>query len=440
MSDRFRKAFRSLLICRDGSTRSEQRLCMTGYTTANHFDKSSCEPNINVRTARNDNSPNAVSTTWVNSSTNAQIETKRHHVVPESNNCLRKAAAEAAAKNNMKSESILARANYSSHSTKEYQNLVSKEQKERKLHIENDNIKCEIFSGLDYLKDIDKSSQERMIDISHQKNERRHHHHHHHHHHNHSRYQGLFHQDQNNISDKCTKCNKRVRNTHCSTIPTNNKSCKKDPLKDPAGVRRLDSSCSLKVSTTKNNCKNCCTKKKKHRNSTKLSKTLSAPSSLSTLYPSSVKYYDVSNIKNCFSFNPDVEIYHSTKEEEDDDGEEHQILVKLNARTDRALCHVFDTQTNYLCRDIAITDITVSPSSDKNRNHDKEKTQDEGKASKHCNPKVRNHVQKKHVESGNISSVSPAANSETQPIEIKSGLHKKQLSRYLTEITFSTAL
>ena len=38
MSDRFRKAFRALLVCRDGSTRSETRLCMTGYNTANNFD------------------------------------------------------------------------------------------------------------------------------------------------------------------------------------------------------------------------------------------------------------------------------------------------------------------------------------------------------------------------------------------------------------------
>ena len=55
MSDRFRKAFRSLLICRDGSTRSEQRLCMAGYTTANHFEKSSAEGNINTRSSQQEN-------------------------------------------------------------------------------------------------------------------------------------------------------------------------------------------------------------------------------------------------------------------------------------------------------------------------------------------------------------------------------------------------
>ena len=438
MSDRFRKAFRSLLICRDGSTRSEQRLCMAGYTTANHFEKSSAEGNINTRIARYEGPSNAVSNTWVNPSTNAQIEVKRHHVTPDSSQCLRKAAAEAAAKNNMASESILARANYSSYNTIVNQNSIPKEQKERKIHNENEKITSKISFGTDFLREIDKNSQEKMIDPTHSKNSRRHHHHHHHHHH--SRYQGLFHQDENNISDKCTKCNKRVRNTHCSNTAASNKLCKKDPLNDPAGVRRLDSSCSLKVSTRKNNCKHCCTKKKTFRNSTKLSKTMSAPSSLSTLHSSSVKCYDASSTKNYSALNPNLEISNSAKEEEEDEGEEHQILVKLNARTDRALCHVFDTQTNYLCRDIAITDTKVPSPSNKNINHDDVMSQEEEKGVLTCYHKIGNHVKKKHDKSAASPSILPASNSQTQPIEIKKGLHKRQLSHYLTEITFSTAL
>ena len=62
MSDRFRKAFRSLLVCRDGSTRSEQRLCMTGQTgfNTNNIDRASCDPHLNTKATRFENASNSV--------------------------------------------------------------------------------------------------------------------------------------------------------------------------------------------------------------------------------------------------------------------------------------------------------------------------------------------------------------------------------------------
>ena len=105
------------------------------------------------------------------------------------------------------------------------------------------------------------------------------------------------------------------------------------------------------------------------------------------------------------------------------------------------MCHVFDTQTNYLCRDIAITDTKVStPSNSYRSSNEDEKPLIDGKTNKDCNHKMENHVKNKHQLSGISSSTSSAAIAKTQPIEIKAGLHKRQLSHYLTEITFSTAL
>ena len=93
-------------------------------------------------------------------------------------------------------------------------------------HIEDDNKSAKMLSVPIATKSIVNNSKEKLIDTNQVKNNRRHHHRHHHHHH--SRYQGLFHQDQNTILDKCSKCNKRVRNTYCSNILAGNKSHKKD--------------------------------------------------------------------------------------------------------------------------------------------------------------------------------------------------------------------
>ena len=288
MSDRFRKAFRALLVCRDGSTRSEQRLCMTGYT-ANNIDRSSYEANMNTRITRIENSHKSVTL-----GINTKNELKQHEHLG-SGSSLRRAAAEAAAKNNLTSDSILACASYSKQNTKQTRAYdVNDVHSTRCLHDINGGGMESHTDGKETHVEIvnnnvpKNSSMSETSNNQHQRKTNRRHHHHHHHHHHHSHNPNAICQDKTTNLDKCNK-HKRVRNNHLTCgdkMSINSKLHKKELINPSVGVYRLNSPCSLtKISTTKT-CKNCGAKNNKFICSTKLNRTLSAPSGLSTFAPS----------------------------------------------------------------------------------------------------------------------------------------------------------
>ena len=443
MSDRFRKAFRALLVCRDGSGRSEQRLCMTGYTT-NNIDRSTYEANVNTRVTRIENSYNSV-TPGINTKT-----VIKQHESLGSGSCLRKAAAEAAAKNNLTSDSILACSSYSKQNTKQtrahFLNDINegrtetyKDGKETHVEIVNNTVPK------------NSSISEISNHQNHRKTNRRHHHHHHHHHH-HSQNASSIHQDKNTHSDKCNK-HKCVRNNHSTCADkmiTCSKLHKKELIKPSVGVYRLNSSCSLTKNSATKNCRNCSAKSNNFKTLTKVNKTLSAPSGLSTFSPSKHHAgYKLSKEMKFKVLSPNLKIESFSKEENDEDGEEHQILVKLNGRYDRSLCQIYDAHTNYACTDIAITDTKVTSVTNANSNKDVTILVD-GNSDKNYNQ--MDDSSKKDRESSGISSSasSPVLTFDSinnqekkppkQPLQIKAGLNKKHLNNYITEVSFSTAL
>ena len=141
--------------------------------------------------------------------------------------------------------------------------------------------------------------------------------------------------------------------------------------------------------------------------------------------------------------------FNFSQEENDEDGEEHQILVKLNGRYDQSTCQIYDAQTNYACTDIAITDTKVTAGT--NEINKKGVTiLIDGNSDKNYNQMDDN--SKKDRESSGISSSASSPilildsinnqqkKSPKQLLELKPGFHKKQLGNYITEVSFSTAL
>ena len=447
MSDRFRKAFRALLVCRDRSTRSEQQhLCMTGYATTNNVTRNTYETNLNTRVTRYQSIPNTVSP-----SINSRVGTKRNGPIGSGSN-LQKAAAEAAAKNNLKTDSILASITHPTPTGKQAENhvLQNKENEKLKTCRFDNEINAEITKGAEIEENLELTPNESNtingIDSrianpeDHKKANRRHHHHHHHHHHS---YQSN-HEDQKNYLNKC-KNHKHVRIKHSSCT---DKSTSKSYRNDLMGSTSLPASCSLKMLTSQ---KGSFAKQDNDFCFVKTKKSTSTPCDLSMSVSSAHDVdCELSRGKAVDGIRLEKKLQSATKEVLDDDGEEHQIIVKLNGRCDRLITHTNDdTKRNHISNDVAITDTMLAPKLNSNKKGNPNKLVGERTKRNHHDEEYDR--LKKDRESSGISSSASSQNlsSDTfsssskqtkQPLSIKSGPNKKQFNHYITEISLSTAL
>ena len=442
MSDRFRKAFRSLLVCRDGSTRSEQRLCMTGQTgfNTNNIDRASCDPHLNTKTTRFENASNSVTPCM-----NPRSTVKRNEMMG-SGVTLQKAAAEAAAKNNLASASILVCTTYSTQGAKQEKANILGELNTGNGKIYNPNEKS---PNPDIVQEDPETLTTSTSEISNPQNQdkgsQRHHHHHRHHHSHHHRHTN---QDSLKGSNKggCPKHTKQLNipvTEKCSCTVDNESEC---------DVKRSTTSCSLQSSATVYG-KTHCSKEGQISDSPKVTKTFSAPNEIPALITSSIWKEDI--FPNTGKTDTSVLNHRSSGEQEiakkDEDGEEHQILVKLSGACQQSMCQIYNEKNNHLLKNIAITDTKVQPggcslrSDGSNLNSisdvivshiGEEGMIDGGKDLEYS--KVSSSPSSSKLGLGNMN-ISSKIEKE-KPLSVKRGLPKKQWSNYITELSYSTAL
>ena len=446
MSDRFRKAFRSLLVCRDGSTRSEQRLCMTGQTgfNTNNIDRASCDPHLNTKNTRLENASTSVTPCMNLRSTVKRNETMGSGVT------LQKAAAEAAAKNNLASASILVCTTYSTQGAKQETANILGELNTGNGKIYNHNEKS---PNPDIVQEDPETLTTSTSEISNPQNQdkcsQRHHQHHHHHRHHHSHHHRHTNQDSLKGSNKggCPKHNKQ------SNIPVTEKCSSMVHNKESkCGVKRSNTSYSLESSATAYGTTHC-SKEGKISDSSKVTKTFSAPNEIPALITSSIWKEDI--FSNKAAGDASVLNHRSSGEQEiankDEDGEEHQILVKLSGACQQSMYQIYNEKNNHLLKNIEIIDTKLQPDGCILRR--------DGRNSNSTSDVIVNHIGdegmidgKKDLEYSKVSSspsssklgfgnmnISPKMEKE-KPLSVKRGLPKRQWSNYITELSYSTAL
>ena len=446
MSDRFRKAFRSLLVCRDGSTRSEQRLCMTGQTgfNTNNIDRASCDPHLNTKNTRLENASNSVTPCMNLRSTVKRNETMGSGVT------LQKAAAEAAAKNNLASASILVCTTYSTQGEKQEKANILGELNPGNGKIYNRDEKC---PNPDIVQEDPETLTTSTSEISNPQNQdkrsHRHHHHHHHHRHHHSHHYKYTNQDSlkrsNNGDCQTQTIQSNISVTEKCSSMLHNKEYE-------CTVKRSATSCSMESSATVYGNTHC-SKEKNISESTKVTKTFSAPNEIPASITSSSWKGDIFSNKaksDASGLNPRSSDEQGI-ENNDEDGEEHQILVKLSGACQQSMCQIYNEKNNRLLKNIAIIDTKVQTGGCSLRR--------DGSNLNDIDHVIVNNIGEeamidgeKDLEYSKISS-SPSSSKlgfeninisskieKEKPLSVKRGLPKKQWSNYITELSYSTAL
>ena len=412
-----------------------------GFNT-NNIDRTSCDPNLNTKTTRYENASNSVTPCMNLRSTVKRNETTGSGVT------LQKAAAEAAAKNNLASASILVCTAYSTQGEKQEKANILGELSTGNGKIYNRDEKS---PNPDIVQEDPETLTTSTSEISNPQNQdkcsQRHHHHHHRHHHSH------HHRHTNQDSLKGYNKGGCPKHTKQSNIPVTEKGSSMVHNKESkCGVKRSNTSYSLESSATAYD-NTYCSKEGKISDSSKVTKTFSAPNKIPALITSSIWKEDI--FPNKSTSDASVLNHRSSGEQELDsnaeDGEEHQILVKLSGACQQSMCQIYNEKNNHLRKNIAIIDTKVQPGgcslrsdgsnlnsiSDVIVNHIEEEGMiDGGKYLEYS--RVSSSPSSSKLGLGNIN-ISPKMEKE-KPLSVKRGLPKKQWSNYITELSYSTAL